>query len=299
MAGGQLGEPMEAYLRQLEVERRASRHTLVAYRRDLAELSRLAAPAEPAGLAPHDIRRLVAQLHGAGLGGRSIGRRLSAWRGFFRWLVRHRGLASNPAESIRPPRSPSRLPAALTPDQAAALLDAEPDDALEIRDRAMFELFYSSGLRLSELAALDIDVGVDPAAREVTVTGKRGKTRCVPVGDKAMAALAAWRAHRDALAATGEPALFVGQRGHRLSVRSIEARLARWARRCGVGIGVHPHMLRHSFASHLLQSSGDLRAVQELLGHASIRSTQVYTHLDFQHLARVYDAAHPRARKRD
>ena len=293
-----LCEPMRAYLRQLEIERRASPHTLTAYRRDLLELSRLAGGADPTGLAPHDIRRLVARLHGAGLGGRSIGRRLSAWRGFYRWLVRHRGLAVNPAEGIRPPRSPARLPATLTPDQAAALLDAKAEDVLEVRDHAMFELFYSSGLRLSELAALDVDAGVDGTAREVVVTGKRGKTRCVPVGDKALAALAVWHRQRDALAAASERALFVGRHGRRLSARSIELRLARWARRCGLGIGVHPHMLRHSFASHLLQSSGDLRAVQELLGHAGIRSTQVYTHLDFQHLARVYDAAHPRARKR-
>ncbi|MCB1906073.1 MAG: tyrosine recombinase XerC [Rhodocyclaceae bacterium] len=289
---------MQAYLRQLEIERRASPHTLAAYRRDLLELARLALPADPADLAPHDIRRLVSRLHGAGLGGRSIGRCLSAWRGFYRWLVRHRGLGANPADGIRPPRAPTPLPAALTPDQAASLLDAEDDDALAIRDRAMFELFYSSGLRLSELAALDAEPGVDPVAREVTVTGKRGKTRCVPVGDKALAALALWRPQREGLAAAGEGALFVGRHGRRLSARSIEARLARWARRCGLGIDVHPHMLRHSFASHLLQSSGDLRAVQELLGHASIRSTQIYTHLDFQHLARVYDAAHPRARKR-
>jgi len=289
---------MRDFLRQLEVERRASRHTLAAYRRDLAALLRLAAGAEPAGLGPHDIRRFVARLHGEGLGGRSIARRLSAWRGFYRWLVRQRGLAHNPADGIRPPRAPSRLPGALTPDQAAALLDAEPADELELRDRAMFELFYSSGLRLSELAALNVDAGDDAGAGEVTVTGKRGKTRIVPVGSKAVAALAAWRPVREGLAAAGEPALFVGRRGRRLSVRSIEARLSRWATRCGLGVNVHPHMLRHSFASHLLQSSGDLRAVQELLGHASIRSTQAYTHLDFQHLAKVYEAAHPRARKR-
>lgn len=286
------------YLAQLQFERRASVHTLAGYRRDLATLARLADGRDPRALTAHDMRRFIARLHGDGLGGRSIARCLAAWRGYYRWLVRHRGHDSNPAEGLRPPKAPARLPGVLTPDQAAALLDVAPEDPLEIRDRAMFELFYSSGLRLAELAGLDLPQGRDAAAGEVTVTGKRRRTRIVPVGQAARAALAAWQAVRPTLADGSEAALFVNRRGGRLTPRGIERRLARWAGKCGLGVHVHPHMLRHSFASHVLQSSGDLRAVQELLGHASIRSTQIYTHLDFQHLARAYDAAHPRARKR-
>ena len=290
---------LQAYLEQLRVERRASPHTLSNYRRDLLALLRLAAGRELESLLSRDIRQFVARLHGEGLGGRSIARRLSAWRGFFRWLVRHRGHAANPVDGIRAPRSPARLPGVLSPDQAAALLDPPPADLLELRDRAMFELFYSSGLRLAELASLDHGRNIDPAAGELSVTGKRGKTRLVPVGRGALAALAEWHQARPTLAAAHEPALFVSQRGTRLSVRMIGLRLGRMARLRGLDLHVHPHMLRHSVASHLLQSSGDLRAVQEFLGHASIRSTQIYTHLDFQHLARAYDAAHPRAHKPD
>lgn len=289
---------MLAYLRQLATERRASAHTLAAYRRDLEQLLRLAEGRELAALTPADMRRFVARMHGEGLGGRSIGRRLSAWRGLFRWLAKHRGLAANPVDGIRPPRSASRLPGVLSPEQAGALLDSVPEDELEVRDRAMFELFYSSGLRLSELAGLDCAGSVDEERGEVTVTGKRGKTRIVPVGRAALDALAAWHPLRGQVALPEERALFVGRGGRRLSARSVESRLARWAARCGLGLRVHPHMLRHSFASHVLQSSGDLRAVQDLLGHSSIRSTQIYTHLDFQHLAQVYDATHPRAKKR-
>ncbi|MCB1957139.1 MAG: tyrosine recombinase XerC [Rhodocyclaceae bacterium] len=300
MAAREPGDPVGdcesalAYLRQLAHERRASPHTLAAYHRDLGALLRLADGRPPESLTPHDIRRFVARLHGEGLGGRSIARQLSAWRGYYRWLVLHREHGANPVDGIRAPKSPARLPRVLSPDQAVALLDHPPSDPLEIRDRAMFELFYSSGLRLSELAGLAVDLWGD----EVTVTGKRGKTRIVPVGRAAQAAVAEWRSVRGALAAPGENALFVSRLGRRLSSRAIEERLRRWAAVVGLGVGVHPHMLRHSFASHLLQSSGDLRAVQDLLGHASIRSTQVYTHLDFQHLAKVYDNAHPRARKR-
>lgn len=290
---------MTAYLDWLGSQRRAAALTLEHYRRDLAALCRLAAGRAPETLGAHDIRAFMARLHGQGLGGRSIARRLSAWRGFYRWLVRHRGLAANPVEGLRPPRAPRRLPKALSPDQAQALLDAETDDGpLAARDRAMFELFYSSGLRLAELAGLSMNRVAELDEGLITVTGKRGKTRSLPVGGKAIAALRAWLAQRPALAKVEEGALFVSQRGDRLSPAAIRSRLARWARLAAVGVHVHPHMLRHSFASHLLQSSGDLRAVQELLGHASIQSTQVYTHLDYQHLAKVYDAAHPRARKR-
>jgi len=293
-----LPEDVEAWLGWLASQRRAAPLTLQAYRRDLARLAGLAAPRPLSALSTHDIRRFAGRLHASGLGSRSIARALSSWRGFFRWMTRHRGLAANPVESVRPPKAPARLPKALSPDQTAALLDAEPEDALEVRDRAMFELFYSSGLRLSELISLDVDAGLDEADAMVTVLGKRGKTRKVPVGSVALVALRAWLAARPGFAREDEPALFVTRTGVRMSSGAVRTRLTRWAQRQGLGVHVHPHMLRHSFASHVLQSSGDLRAVQELLGHASIRSTQVYTHLDFQHLARVYDAAHPRARRK-
>jgi integrase/recombinase XerC len=289
---------VEAFLDYLTVQRRAAVPTLTAYRRDLGKLLAQAGATPLESLQAHDLRRFLARLHGEGLGPRSLARTLSAWRGLFRWLARHHGLKLNPADGLRPPRAPRKLPSALSPDQAAALLEGvPPQDFLELRDQAMFELFYSSGLRLAELASLDVAGGLDLVEGLVTVTGKRGKTRTVPVGEFAREALAQWLAGRPALAAAGEPALFVGRRGRRLSPGMIRLRLARWATRQGLGVHVHPHMLRHSFASHLLQSSGDLRAVQEMLGHASIRTTQVYTHLDFQHLARAYDAAHPRARK--
>lgn len=292
-----LPEAAEAWLAWLATQRRAAQLTLDAYRNDLLALYRLAEGRDPAALQPADIRRFVARLHGEGLSGRSIARCLSAWRGLFRWLIRHRGLCANPVEGIRAPKSPARLPRALSPDQAQALLDPAPEGELETRDLAMFELFYSSGLRLAELAALDIGRGLDLDEGMVTVTGKRGRTRSVPVGSKAAAAVRAWMAVRALFCGAEEQALFVTRTGGRMSPSAIRSRLALRARLLGLGVHVHPHMLRHSFASHLLQSSGDLRAVQELLGHASIRSTQVYTHLDFQHLARVYDAAHPRAKK--
>ncbi|MFT3759958.1 tyrosine recombinase XerC [Thauera sp.] len=289
---------VEAWLDWLASQRRAAVLTLQAYRRDLETLLRLAEGRELAGLVPHDIRRFVARLHGEGLTGRSIARHLSAWRGFYRWQVRRRGLAANPVDGIQAPKSAMTLPRALSPDQAQALLDGETGDGvLDLRDQAMFELFYSSGLRLAELASLDIGGGLDLAEAMVTVTGKRQRQRSVPVGGKALEALHAWLAVRDSVAPRHEQAVFVSRTGARLSPSGIRSRLAERARQSGLGVHVHPHMLRHSFASHLLQSSGDLRAVQELLGHASIRSTQVYTHLDFQHLAQVYDKAHPRARK--
>ena len=299
------GEPLppdaQAWLDWLASQRRAAVLTLRAYRRDLQALLRLAEGRALSALAPHDIRRFVARLHGEGLTGRSIARHLSAWRGFYRWLVLRRGLALNPVDGIRAPKSPATLPRALSPDQAQALLDDETGDGvLEIRDQAMFELFYSSGLRVAELAALDIGGGggLDLAEGMVAVTGKRQRKRSVPLGGKAVDALRAWLEARTTIAPPHEKAVFVSRTGARLSPSGIRSRLADRARQGGLGVHVHPHMLRHSFASHLLQSSGDLRAVQELLGHASIRSTQVYTHLDFQHLAQVYDKAHPRARKK-
>lgn len=293
----------DRYLDELAQQRRLSPHTVANYRRDLTLLKRLIDDLPDGGaldtLQTAQIRRFLAQLHSRGLGGRSLGRVLSAWRGFFRWLVQHGALTVNPADGLRPPKSPKALPKALSPDEANRLLAVSAsDDPLESRDQAMFELFYSSGLRLAELAALDLSCREDLQNGELRIIGKRNKARIVPVGRLALAALAHWLAQRPQLAAADEPALFVGQRGKRLGVRMIALRLARRGLRQGLPIQVHPHLLRHSFASHLLQSAGDLRAVQELLGHSSIASTQVYTHLDFQHLAKVYDQAHPRAKRK-
>jgi integrase/recombinase XerC len=289
---------VDSFLSELAHQRRASPHTLAAYRRDLTKLVGLAGDAALIGLQAHQFRRYMMQLHGQGLAARSLARTLSAWRAYYRWLARRGVIAQNPCDGLRAPKQAKPLPKALSIDQSQALLDAPAEALLEVRDKAMFELFYSSGLRLSELAGLDVASGLDLVEGTVTVTGKRGKTRIVPVGGKAAAALNAWLGQRGQIAPATEPALFVGRRGNRLNPRTIERRLAAWAKRQGLGLHVHPHMLRHSFASHLLQSSGDLRAVQEMLGHANIGTTQIYTHLDFQHLAKVYDAAHPRARKK-
>ncbi|MDR2925991.1 MAG: tyrosine recombinase XerC [Azoarcus sp.] len=304
-AGARLPPWGEDFLSWLATHRRAAALTLESYRQDLFDLAELADGQAPEALNSADIRRFVARLHGQGMSGRSIARKLSAWRGLYRWLIRQRGARANPVEGVRAPKSPAMLPKALSPDQACNLLDAaqEPDSALVCRDRAMFELFYSSGLRLAELSGLDLDSGsrngwVDFQEGMVTVHGKRDRMRTVPVGGTALAALRAWLDARASLpVSASERAFFITRNGHRMSQGAVRGRLRRWAAASGLGVHVHPHMFRHSFASHLLQSSGDLRAVQELLGHASIRSTQVYTHLDFQHLARIYDAAHPRARK--
>ncbi len=287
-----------AFLAALAHERKASEHTLDAYRRDLESLSQLAAERPLVTLAPADIRRFAMQLNSRGQSARSIARKLSAWRSFYRWLGGRTPLPQNPCQGVRPPRRRRDLPKALAVGQVAALLDKPAGDLLELRDKAMFELLYSSGLRLAELVSLDCGGGLDLAGGEVTVTGKREKTRVVPLGAAARTAIAVWLDRRVELALPEEPALFVSRRGTRITPRTVELRLARWVARQGLGQHVHPHMLRHSFASHLLQSSGDLRAVQEMLGHASISTTQVYTHLDYQHLARVYDSAHPRAKKK-
>lgn len=291
---------VDAWLAELADQRRLSPHTVANYRRDLGKLLAEIGDTPLAALQTHQIRRHVAQLHGRGLAGRSLGRLLSAWRGFFRWLGGRGLVRANPCDGLRPPKSPKRLPKALAVDETARLLaPLEEDEPLTAaRDLAMFELFYSSGLRLAELVALDLGAVADIASDgEVRVLGKRSKARLVPVGSQAREALAAWMAVRGQLAAVSENALFVGVRGRRISPRVVEQRLARRAVLLGLPTHVHPHMLRHSFASHLLQSSGDLRAVQEMLGHASIASTQVYTHLDFQHLASIYDKAHPRAKR--
>lgn len=286
-----------AFLVHLQQERRLSPHTIEGYRRDVAELLALAPEAELHTLQVHQIRRFVARLHARGLGGKSLSRLLSAWRGFFDYLARDHGFARNPCAGVRPPKSPRALPSALSPDEAARLVDIGSDDALAIRDRAMFELLYSSGLRLAELTSLQEDA-VSFTDATVRVTGKGSKTRVVPVGSHALQALQAWLPLRAALARDGTPMLFLSQHGRPISPRAVQSRLKAWGIRQGLSTHVHPHMLRHSFASHVLQSSGDLRAVQEMLGHASISTTQVYTHLDYQYLAKVYDQAHPRAKRK-
>ncbi len=288
---------LRGYLEHLSNERRLSRHTVENYARDITALFGLAGGASLKQLQVQNVRRFVAQLHGRGLDGRSLGRMLSAWRGFFHYLARDHGYAQNPCLGIRPPKSAKRLPHALSPDEAGRLMEIAATDPLAVRDKAILELLYSSGLRLSELTGLaEDDVNFRDAT--VRVTGKGSKTRIVPVGSHALAALKAWLPARGQLARAGAKALFVGQDGRALGPRAVQSRLKQWAMKLGLADKVHPHALRHSFASHLLQSSGDLRAVQELLGHASISTTQVYTHLDFQHLAKVYDAAHPRARRK-
>jgi len=289
-----------AWLETLEHQRRLSGHTLANYSRAIDVLFKLKDGTDLRDLDAQAIRRFVARLHAAGLSGRTLALTLSAWRGFYRWLSRHRGFSANPVQGVRAPKSPRHLPKALSVEQAQQLLESPASDVpAALRDRAMFELLYSSGLRLAELVALDADDGrLDLRQSEVTVTGKGSKTRTVPVGGRARDALRDWLKARALLAAPQERALFVGARGRRIAPGTVQARLRAWAKRQGRGAAVHPHMLRHSFASHVLQSSQDLRAVQEMLGHASISTTQIYTHLDFQALAKVYDAAHPRARKK-
>jgi integrase/recombinase XerC len=293
-------ELVHAYLDALRHQRRLSAATLVAYRHALGLLCALAEGTRLESLDSARLRRFVALLHAQGLSGRTLAKTLSAWRGLYRWLVRHRRFLSNPVQGLRSPKSPRPLPKALSVEEAQQLLGAEPDASPELlRDQAMFELLYSSGLRLAELVALDAGDGrLDLREGEVTVTGKGAKTRTVPVGARAREALRNWLAARVRLAAGQERALFVGARGRRIAPRVVNARLKAFAKRRGVRMPIHPHVLRHSFASHVLQSSQDLRAVQEMLGHSSISTTQVYTHLDFQALARVYDAAHPRAKRK-
>jgi integrase/recombinase XerC len=287
-------DSVDSFLADLRHQRRASEHTVSAYRRDLARLTALAGALSPAALEPHQLRRFAMQLHGEGLGARTLSRLLSAWRSYYRWLARRGAITCNPCDNLKAPRQPRNLPKLLSADQAQALLAGEPDGILATRDKAMFELFYSSGLRLSELAGLDLAATMELAEGGITVTGKRAKTRSVPVGGPALAAMDSWLTLRPQLAAADEPALFIGRGGRRLGVRTIERRLALWATRQGLGIHVHPHMLRHSCASHVLQSSGDLRAVQEMLGHANIATTQLYTHVDRSRLKAIHRKFHPR-----
>jgi integrase/recombinase XerC len=302
---------VERFLDELGSQRRASPHTLAAYRRDLAKLVEQSAGRAPTQLSSHDIRGFIARLHAKGLSAASLARTLSAWRSYLTWLTVRGALPANPAVGVRPPRRDKRLPKALTADQAVTLAAHEGDASwLAARDHALIELLYSSGLRLSELVSLDwrhfaaerllpaSRSWVDLKSGEATVVGKGSKTRTVPIGAAARLALGRWLERRTALPGADGRALFISTRGGRLTARSVQARVAALARHLGLGVHVHPHVLRHSFASHLLQSSGDLRAVQELLGHANIATTQIYTRLDWQHLAKAYDAAHPRAKRR-
>lgn len=275
-------------------------HTQKAYQRDLVVLLEFADAHDVQKwneLDGRQIRSFVAWRHRQGIGGRSLQRNLSAVRAFYRYLMGEGVARHNPAEGVQAPKSPRKLPKLLDVDQAAQLLEIDDRGPLAIRDKAILELMYSSGLRLSELVMLDLD-SLDLADAVVTVTGKGKKTRSIPVGRYAREAIKQWLKIRGGIANNEEMAVFVSQRGKRISRRSIQQRLKQWAMKQGLTNHVNPHMLRHSFASHLLESSGDLRAVQELLGHADISTTQVYTHLDFQHLANVYDNAHPRAHKK-
>ena len=289
------------FLSSLQNERRFSGHTVAAYRRDL---DAFAAFCDDAGIADLDsldsmhVRTFAAESHRKGLSPRSIARRLSAIRSFLRRENELGRLASNVATDVSAPKPAKRLPATLDADQVAELLEASGDDELTLRDLAILELFYSSGLRLAELVGLDLE-DLDFSDQTVRVTGKGNKTRVLPVGRHALEAVRRWLPVRLGMAAESERALFVSRKGTRLAARSVQARVDRWARARGSARHLYPHLLRHSFATHLLESSSDLRAVQELLGHASISTTQVYTHLDFQHLATSYDKAHPRARRRN
>ena len=291
---------IERFCRHLTGERGLSAHTVQGYRRDLDVFARYLESMQVQDWPSVDariVRGFVAWRHRNSVGGRSIQRGLSALRTFFDFCVRETVMTGNPARAVSAPKASRRLPNALDADRTGALVELEGDDPLSLRDRAMLELTYSSGLRLSELCALAV-MDVDLEGGLVKVLGKGRKVRVVPVGRHAREAIRAWLEVRAELAGADESALFVSRRGRRISARAVQARFAKRALESGIGVHVHPHMLRHSFATHLLESSGDLRAVQELLGHADIGTTQVYTHLDFQHLAAVYDKAHPRARKK-
>lgn len=291
---------LHRFAEHMRSERRLAALTRRHYLRDLGKLATFRdAERKPnwTDLTVADIRRFVSLRHREGLSGRSLQRSLSAIRSFFRFLIREGAATHNPALDVQAPKSPRHLPTTLDVDEVAQLLNSRAQEPLAVRDRAMFELFYSSGLRLSELTRLRVD-SLDLKEGVVQVAGKGGKTRRVPVGGKAREALTEWLGIRAGLAAAEEDRMFVSRRGTGISARNVQSRLRSWALTHGLGRPVNPHMLRHSFASHLLESSGDLRAIQELLGHADIGTTQIYTHLDFQHLAQVYDKAHPRARKR-
>ncbi len=307
-------DPIAVWLKHLEVNRRYSGHTLSAYRRDLQQLVTLADGKPLDQLVNGNIRHFLARLHGQGHSARSLARMLAAWRGFYKWWAPQSQMAANPAADVRAPKAARGLPKALSVDQTQALLEAPAlvtmTDPASLRDRAMFELFYSSGLRLSELVGLDVDYTqsktyssagwINLSDREVNVLGKGGKRRSVPIGTQALECLVRWLESRQQFvrpqtSETDAAALFIGVRGGRISPRVVQSQLTKLVKLAGLPTHVHPHVLRHSFASHVLQSAQDLRAVQEMLGHANISTTQLYTKLDFQHLAKAYDSAHPRA----
>ncbi len=301
---------IERFASHLKHERRMSGHTIAAYLADIACLGAFCDARKIEHWSDLDglgVRTFAASSHARGLGARSIQRRLSALRTFYEYLVREGCCTRNPAQGVPAPKQKKRLPTTLDADQMGRLLSFRSDDSLSSRDKAMMELFYSSGLRLQELVGLDL-ASIDLKDRTVRVLGKGAKSRVLPIGRHAVAALRGWLKERTALLAERRDlaggvdalrdAVFLGRGGRRLSPRAVQLRIELWGRRQGLGVHVHPHMFRHSFATHLLESSGNLRGVQELLGHADIGTTQVYTHLDFQHLAKVYDAAHPRARRR-
>lgn len=290
----------QQFIDYLHSERGLSPRTQKAYQRDLSRLAeemQIQDIDNLAAVSEHTIRGLIARLHRQGQGSRSLQRLLSAIRSFYSWLMKEGFAEHNPAAAVRAPKSGRKLPQTLDADAVTRLLEIDDDSPLAVRDKAIMELFYSSGLRLSELAGLKWSQ-VDLAAGLITVVGKGNKTRMVPVGSYAATALVNWRKVRATFAGFEDPHVFLSKLGNPISTRSIQVRIRYWAQRQGLPQKVYPHLLRHSFASHLLESSGDLRAVQELLGHADISTTQIYTHLDFQHLASVYDKAHPRAKKK-
>lgn len=297
-----MGEPLrylDDYIQHLTHERGLSALTCKSYARDIALLNKLAAETDLKQIKNQQVRRFIAVMHSQNLSSKSIARALSAWRGFYDYLIQHHGFESNPVLGLRAPKAAKSLPQALAVDQAVKFVEIQGDGFLELRDRAILELFYSSGVRLAELVNLDTDM-LDFNEGTVTVTGKGSKTRIIPLGSHAAKALQSWLQRRTSvqLEENSSKAVFVTEQGRRITPRAVQYRVKYWAIKQGINADIHPHMLRHSFATHVLQSSQDLRAVQEMLGHANISTTQVYTHLDFQHLAKIYDAAHPRAKKK-
>ncbi len=287
------------YLEFLAFERGLSTLTRESYARDLQQFNKLSKHEALDAIKVTHVRRFIAAMHSSGLSSKTIARRLSAWRGFYDFLINRHQFTSNPMTGLRAPKSAKTLPQALSIEQSIKLVDVAGDDILSVRDHAILELFYSSGLRLSELVGLNLGA-IDETGGQVTVTGKGNKTRVVPVGSHALQAIKNWLPIRANILINhpSENAVFITQQGSRITPRAVQYRVKQWSIKQGLDTSVHPHLLRHSFATHVLQSSGDLRAVQEMLGHANISTTQIYTHLDFQHLAKVYDIAHPRAKKK-
>jgi integrase/recombinase XerC len=293
-------ELINGFFRYLETERRYSQNTIKSYQRDLDSFSVYIQKKELSGwsqLKPHHIRTYSSQIFIEGLGAKSIQRRLSAIRSFMNFLLREGLISNNPAEGVKTPKAPKKLPGILDVEQIHQLLDIQESDPISLRDKAIMELIYSSGLRLAEIVRLN-PIDLNLSDKSLTVIGKGEKTRMLPMGNEAIISLKKWLSSRNELANPDEEALFVGSRGNRLSRRSIQSRIKHWSRKKGIKQEVYPHLLRHSFATHMLEASGDLRAVQELLGHKDISTTQVYTHLDFEHLSKTYDKAHPRSGKK-